>query len=131
MSPEYKGQNLSEGLTLWIPTKALLWIRCQVCSTFWLSHAFYNIQKLNLSSKTDISKPAWIYPWWMYVSFLITQVLKISCPWLSTKPIETNKITASYCFYFVYRFKLKFHAPHLNGKFINYIWALKVKIQVA
>ena len=39
---------------LWTPTKALLWICCRAYSSLRPLPAFYNILKLNLSSKTDI-----------------------------------------------------------------------------
>ena len=48
-----------KGLTPWTSAKAPLWIRCWVYRS---SPAIYNIWKLNLSSKTDISRTAWIYP---------------------------------------------------------------------
>ena len=49
-------------LTPWTPSKARLWIRCRAYNTLRPSPTFYNIQKLNLSSKTDISKTVWINP---------------------------------------------------------------------
>ena len=54
-------ENLSV-FTLWTPTKVLLWIFCGAYSTLRTSSTFYNIQKLNLTSKTDIGKTAWINP---------------------------------------------------------------------
>ena len=44
--------------TLWTPIKAPLWIRCGAYSTLRPLPAFYNIRKLNLSSKTYISRTA-------------------------------------------------------------------------
>ena len=38
------------GFVPWTPAKALLWIPCRACSILRASSAFYNIQKLNLSS---------------------------------------------------------------------------------
>ena len=54
-------ENLSV-FTLWTPTKVLLWIFCGAYSTLRTSSAFHNIQKLNLTSKTDIRKTASINP---------------------------------------------------------------------
>ena len=42
-----------QGFTLWTPTKAPLWIFCGAYSTLRTSYAFYNIQKLNFTSKTE------------------------------------------------------------------------------
>ena len=60
----FRCKNLSEALPHEPLTKAPPWICCRAYSTSLRSSpAFYNIQKLNLSSKTDISKTAWINPW--------------------------------------------------------------------
>ena len=53
-----KDQNFS-GVLPQSPTKALPWTRCGAYSTSRHPSAFYNIQKLNLCSKRDISKTAW------------------------------------------------------------------------
>ena len=47
-------------------TKALPWTRCGAFSTTRRPPAFYNTRKLNLRSKTDISKTAWINAWTGY-----------------------------------------------------------------
>ena len=51
-----------QGFTLWSPTKAPTWIFCGAYSTLRTSSAFYNIQKLNFTSKMDIGKTVWINP---------------------------------------------------------------------
>ena len=61
--PDVKRPKSFRGLTPWTPTKALLWICCRAYSSLRPSSAFYNIQKLHISWKTDISKTAWINPW--------------------------------------------------------------------
>ena len=53
------------GFTPWIATKAPPWTLCGDYRTLRPPPAFYNIQKLNLCSKTDISKTAWIYLQWV------------------------------------------------------------------
>ena len=58
--PDVKRPKFFGCFTLWIPTKAPLWTRCRAYRTLRPSPAFYNIWKLSLNSKTDISKTAWI-----------------------------------------------------------------------
>ena len=64
--PDLKRPKSFIGLTPWTPTKALLGIHCQDYSTLTPWPAFYNTEKLNLSSKMDISKTAWINPCYIY-----------------------------------------------------------------
>ena len=60
--PDLKRPKSFIGLTPWTPTKVLLGIHCKDYSTLTPWPAFYNTEKLNLSSKMDISKTAWINP---------------------------------------------------------------------
>ena len=56
--PDVKRPKVSTGFTPWTLTWALPWTLCGVYSTSRPPTAFYNIQKLNLCSKTDISETA-------------------------------------------------------------------------
>ena len=47
----------------WNQTRAPSWTCCVAYSTSRPPTAFYNIQKLNLCSKTNIKKTAWVNPW--------------------------------------------------------------------
>ena len=60
--PDVKGQKFSRGFTPWTPNKAPLWTFCRAYSTLRPLPEFCNIQKLNLSSNTGISKTPWINP---------------------------------------------------------------------
>ena len=48
------------------PTRSPPWTCYQTCSTSRPPPALYNIQKLNLCSKTDISETAWINTWYIH-----------------------------------------------------------------
>ena len=58
--PDVKTLNFSRVLLSWTPTRAPAWIYCKAYRTLRPSLGFYSMQKLNLCSKTDISKTAWI-----------------------------------------------------------------------
>ena len=51
---DVKRPKFSRNFTLWTPFKASLWIHCRACSILRPSPVFYNIQKLNLSTKKTV-----------------------------------------------------------------------------
>ena len=68
--PDVKTLNFSRVLLSWTPTRAPAWIYCKAYRTLRPSLGFYSMQKLNLCSKTDISKTAWINAWPHIIAFL-------------------------------------------------------------
>ena len=57
--PIFSGASPPDRPPPWSPSRT----RCGAYSTSRPAPAFYNIRKLNLCSKTDISKTAWINVW--------------------------------------------------------------------
>ena len=62
-----KNPKIFQGLCPWTPTGAPPWIRCEAylpCrASLWSFFTKYKVRKLNLLSKTDFRKIAWINPW--------------------------------------------------------------------
>ena len=72
MSSRCKRPKIFRVFISWTLIRGLPWTHCRAYSTSRPPTAFYNIWKLNLCSKTDISKTAWINAWWSVLMFVFT-----------------------------------------------------------
>ena len=66
---DLKKPEVFRGFTPWTPTRAPPWTCYRAFNLRRPPRAFYNIQKFNLCSNTDISKIAWInaWPYWIFL----------------------------------------------------------------
>ena len=81
------------------------WTPARVYSTLGASSAFYNIQKLNLTSKRDISKTAWITHIYIYI-YIYIQKLKIQnldvLEWILNKTTHFQSSQIFWLFYITF-----------------------------
>ena len=88
--PDVKRPNFFRDFTHWTSTKAPTWTSFRAYSTSRSQPAFYHIGKLNLCSKTDIHKIAWIYDctamslWWTSLEDICQGILFYSIWWPAT-----------------------------------------------
>ena len=88
--PDVKRPNFFRDFAHWTSTKAPMWTSFRAYSTSRSPPAFYHIGKLNLCSKTDISKIAWIYActamslWWTSLEDICQGILFYSIWWPAT-----------------------------------------------